>query len=106
MSKKLFVFNYRSRGGSINGLFISTEEEMTALMGSYIDFGEVLGKHSDVSMEMKPEYFQQLEVSEETLEDIQRAVGGAATITGYNPFDYLEVEPDEYDEESDTSLWK
>lgn len=101
--KKLFAFNASAgRNGDIAGLFISTEEEVTAVVGTDVYFGEILGKHSSVEIILKPEHFRVVEVSISTVEDLHNTLGD--TVSGYNPFDYIETMPDEYDQDEQISL--
>lgn len=48
MSVGIYRFNWDSRGGSLSGIFAATTEEVKALEGQEVYFGEVLGKHSEV----------------------------------------------------------
>ncbi len=45
------------RMGKLRATFVSTSEAIENLIGQKIYFGEVLGKHSDISIVMQPEYF-------------------------------------------------
>jgi hypothetical protein len=48
------------RMGDLYGQFVATKEAIAELIGNQIDFGEVLGKHSDISVVMKEEYFKMI----------------------------------------------
>jgi len=105
MAKKLFSFHVDAgRNGDITGLFISTEEEVTAIVGTDVYFGEILGKHSDVELTLQPDHFTVLEVEDSTVEDLQHTIGN--TVSGYNPFDYIETMPDEYDQDEQINLMR
>lgn len=46
--KKLFMFHCDCCYGALYGLFKATQEEVNNIIGKYVYFGEVLGKHSEV----------------------------------------------------------
>lgn len=49
MKKVLYDFHWDyGRMGTVQGRFISTEEDVDCAVGSQIYFGEILGKHSQV----------------------------------------------------------
>lgn len=102
MAKRLFKFIYTTDHGELSGLFISSEEEVTDLDGTWVSFGEVLGPGSEVDLRMGAENIFVLETSPETVEEMEAVCG--TTICGYNPFDYLQVEPEDDDYQDQTSL--
>jgi hypothetical protein len=104
MAKRLIAFGADYGHGEITGLFISTEEEVTAAIGSNVSFGEIAGKHSDVNITLKPEHFRVIEVSDDTIDDLETIMGN--TVSGYNPFDYMDTMPDEYDQDEQISLMR
>jgi hypothetical protein len=84
MKKALFKFNVDLRGGCLKGLFIATQEEVDAIIGKTVYFGEVIGKHTD--------YFRDIEEA-----DIIKITDDETVIAkvemydldiGYNPLDY------------------
>lgn len=82
------------RMGSLDGLFICTKEDLENLDGKNIYFGEVLGKHSEIytgevynNCKVVPTQHGDIKVLERLL--------GEETISGFNPFDYLEGLDDE-----------
>lgn len=91
MTKYLYQFewNYR-RGGSVEGLFVATEDEVKALVGRHVNFGEALGKHSEVYGEINPGDVKKLDLASKTVEEVAKLLG--RTWSGYNPFSYLYVE--------------
>ena len=82
---KLFLdFGY----GTIEGIFVEERDKVASIMGKTIDFGDVLGKHSEVIGE--------IDVGDISLvtEDTQAvAIFERYNMeTGYNPFYYLNDE--------------
>lgn len=88
--KKLYKF-YRSFGrmGIVDGYFTATEKEIDEIIGKTAHFGEILGKHSDVSITMRKEDFTFTNVSENFIKEWDE-IGCLGS--GYNPFDYLNEE--------------
>ena len=87
--KKLFSFYWNcGRIGFIDGLFIATQEQVNALIGKEVYFGDVLGKHSEI--------YGIIEKDDITLRITDQNVIAALinifgeSICGYNPLDYLE----------------
>ncbi len=77
------------RMGTVEGLFIATEEEVDKfLVGTEICFGEILGKHSEVSISFEKKDFRCLDVPESTIQELFKVLG-RRRIGGYNPFEYL-----------------
>lgn len=100
MKKALWKFGvYCGRGGSLSGLFMATEKDIESIIGETIHFGEVLGKHSDVSLEMKKEYFTLVTKNQKVIQELEKVLG-RETLSGYNPFDYV-YEEDEEEENDD-----
>lgn len=87
--KAVFKFNCPcGRMGDVTGVFVSTVKKVSDLMNSNetVHFGEVLGKHSEVSIEMLPALFKLVSTSPEVV----RVVEDFYLTSGINPFDYLE----------------
>lgn len=99
--KQLFKFNWDcGRMGDVDSLFIATQKQVDALLGKDVHFGEILGKHSDVSGIIDKEDIINLNLDENTVE-ILRAAVGEDTLSGYNPVEYYEEAlADEEDEDS------
>jgi hypothetical protein len=77
------------RMGDLDGLFICDRAEYNAALGKTADFGEALGKHSEIfcivdrdNMTVVSSY------DDEKIAWLERIVG-AKTISGYNPLEYL-----------------
>lgn len=89
MTKKLFKFYWNcGRMGDLDGLFVATQEEVDKVIGKEVYFGEVLGKHSDISGTLEVGDLTIIDVDDKAVEAIVAVTG--ATISGYNPLDYYE----------------
>lgn len=63
--KKLYSFELDwGRMGSLEGLFIAEEKDVKDIIGKNVQFGEVLGKHSDVYDTMTEDMFAEIELPE------------------------------------------
>ncbi len=85
--KALFKMNFDcGRNGNLEGVFIADTEDVKYLVENNISvyFGEVLGKHSDVSGCVDESEIS-LITSDENILDIVMEHG---LESGYNPFDY------------------
>jgi len=76
------------RMGDLESVFTATRTEVEELYGRYIEFGEVLGKHSDVQGTLEADEFEVLSEDPALVGLFKKHVGS----TGHNPFDYLEEE--------------
>ena len=85
------------RQGDLEGLFVATENEVKGLMGKKIYFGEVLGKHSEISGTMEESDVEKVEIDSETIDKVTKILG--ETWSGFNPFDYLNEEDSTEDNE-------
>ena len=84
--EKLYKFYWDcGRQGSLSGIFTATEEAVKGLIGKYVYFGEVLGKHSEV--EGPIEDGEIVEVTDDQA-FIARAKEYDLIPTGFNPLDY------------------
>ena len=84
------------RIGSLEGLFVATKEDVAKLIGKTVDFGECLGKHSDVEVDIEEHEIKLVSEDEEKIMWLIGLMNGR-TISGFNPFDY--IEPEELEEE-------
>jgi hypothetical protein len=86
--KKLYkFFKDYGRQGYLSGIFVEDSERVAEHIGVTIVFGEVLGKHSCVTVRLEPSHFQVMTDNQEFIqvfEDLKLE-------QGYNPFDYLEI---------------
>lgn len=69
------------RLGELSSVFVCTDEQLESLNGKFHEFGEVLGKHSEVSCTFDAEDFTILTEDQSFIEDFERIVGD----TGNSP---------------------
>lgn len=90
--KTIYRFKDEGRGGTLSGVFIRDsyyvaevlnrpERERTAFMG------EILGKHSEVSLDLDSDRVQVVSNDPKDVEWFEKLFGSRE---GYDPFDYLE----------------
>jgi len=99
--KKIYEFGVNcGRMGDLDGMFIADEEEVNKIMGKNIYFGEVLGKHSEISIDLEEEH---LTVKTDDQDFITKFIEimGAGTISGYSPLDYYDPEMDSDNEDEE-----
>lgn len=90
MDKYLWRFYWDcGRSGYLDGLFVATEKEVNSAIGSYVYFGEVLGKHSEVYGNLDVGDIKKLDISPEAVEEVSKHLG--ANWSGFNPLDYMHV---------------
>lgn len=70
------------RSGELSGLFVSPSSPV----GLYCEFGEVLGKHSDVSGTIEESEITVVSEDQDKIEWLVDLLG--YSLSGYNPFDY------------------
>jgi hypothetical protein len=78
---------YVRRGGSVEGLFVATESKVKSIIGQYVYFGEILGKHSEVYGTINEGDITKVDIDSETVEKVTAILG--RTWNGYNPIDYI-----------------
>jgi len=101
--KKLYSYyiDY-GRSGNLEGLFIAEESELKKILGKEIYFGEILGKHSEVTYTFDESDFNVLSEDQYKIEWLESLLG--SSVSGYNPLDYFEdskwipIEEDEDEE--------
>lgn len=74
--------------GAIEGLFTADDAEVEAAIGKRVEFGEVLGKHSDIGGTLEASEFVALTDDPDFVEKFDRFKCGS----GFNPFDYMVTE--------------
>ncbi len=77
--------------GSIDGLFVAEASELDALIGKQLYFGEVLGKHSDIFGPLEKGDITIVDDDEDFIKKLVDVIG-SESISGFNPFDYVEEE--------------
>lgn len=86
--KKLYKFYWDcGRQGDVEGMFIAEEKVVEESIGHEVYFGEILGKHSDVSGTIEDGEIVEVKVSKTTVKEMEEVLG--STISGYNPLDYI-----------------
>lgn len=89
--RKLYKFKWDcDRQGTVEGVFIAEEQEVKDAVGQQVDFGEILGKHSDVYGTIDDGEITEVKVSDNTVKEIEAVLG--STICGYNPLNYIMYE--------------
>lgn len=78
------------RLGSVDGLFVATEDEIRNALGKRVYFGEILGKHSEVYGDLEEGDLEKVDLDSETVEKVMALLG--TTWSGYNPLAYMEEE--------------
>jgi hypothetical protein len=86
------------RMGDVEGVFIADKEEVAKVMGKHIYFGEILGKHSEISGVLEE---HDLTIKSEDQDFIAKCIEvfGKGTISGYNPLAYYDPDQDRPEDE-------
>jgi hypothetical protein len=79
------------RSGDVEGIFVTTKEAIAAAVGKEVYFGEILGKHSEVSGTINEGDITILTEDQDFITKFIEIMGGG-DISGYNPLSYLEDE--------------
>lgn len=90
--KKLYHFDFNLYYGQCEGVFAATDEEIQAAMGKELSFGEIEGKHSEVTGPLEED---DLEVLSDDPVVVEMAIKNNLC-WGYNPLRYL---VDRFDED-------
>lgn len=97
--------------GDLYGLFAVTESGEKMLRdliasGDEVDFGEVLGKHSEVSGSVEAGEVVEVAATDAEIVMVCRVLGRPltaddswVTLSGYNPLDYMREEEEDGDDE-------
>ncbi len=75
------------RSGVVEGLFVTTRAELDANWGKFVQFGEILGKHSDVCGKLEPKDIEVLSEDQAFIDTLVDVL--SIRIAGYCPFDYV-----------------
>ena len=84
------------RSGDVEGIFTCEKETLENSYGREVYFGEILGKHSEVSGTLKEGDITILSEDQDFIEKFEQIMG-AGTVSGYNPLEYIE----EYDDDDE-----
>lgn len=104
MEKFLYKFSFDcGRSGSLEGLFVATEEEVTSMIGQDVYFGEVLGKHSEVQGTIEEGEIKKVDISSKVVAEVSEQLGNSWS--GINPLDYCETHCEECDESLRADEW-
>ncbi|PPA87931.1 hypothetical protein C4A76_10670 [Brevibacillus laterosporus] len=88
MEKFLWKFYWDwGYSGGLAGLFVASENEIQALVGKSVYFGEVAGKHSEVYGTLEQGDFHKISLDSETIEKVVEVLG--VSWSGFDPRDYL-----------------
>ena len=86
------------RRGTVSGTFVATRGKVESLRDLTVYFGEILGKHSDVSVDFSEE---ELICLTEDQAFIKKAKEYKLVPIGRNPFDYIDEDESDDDYEED-----
>jgi hypothetical protein len=87
--KKLYKFNWNcGRQGDLDGVFIRDDADVAAALGKFVDFGSALGKHSEITGTLEEADFEVASEDQAFIAEAERILG--TSLSGYNPFDYLD----------------
>ena len=75
------------RSGNLDGVFFDDCRLIEALKGNDVYFGEVLGKHSDITYTLRTKDFECIELDFDTLKMLCEKLG--QTVSGFNPIHEL-----------------
>lgn len=94
MGKVLVSFFWDcGRMGSVEGLFVTTRDELAAGYGKRVYFGEILGKHSEVYGVLQAKDITIESDDQEFIDKLVSLLG--EHISGYNPLDNIQEGQDE-----------
>lgn len=88
-------YAYFGRMGSLSSVFVATAEDIENLIGEEVHFGEVLGKHSEMSLIIKKEHFTLATNDEKFIVMFEEL----KLENGHNPFDYYDYDDEDEDDE-------
>jgi hypothetical protein len=90
--KCVYKFNVDcGRQGTLSSVFVADEKEVENIIGKTVYFGEVLGKHSEVIVDITEEDIVKITDDATIVEFVDKHFGSI----GHNPFDYINEDEDE-----------
>ncbi|QYW06695.1 hypothetical protein uav_164 [Pseudomonas phage UAVern] len=94
MSHVLVRFHWDcGRQGDVTGLFITTAAALNRAYDKRVYFGEILGKHSDISGTLERSDIEVVSEDQDFIQKLEQLLG--TDISGYNPLDYIRDEEEE-----------
>ena len=91
--KKLYSFFWDcGRMGDVEGLFIAEESEVDSAIGSQVYFGEILGKHSEISGTLSSGDLRVISDEQDKIDWLLDIIG--CDVSGYNPLYYVQQQED------------
>ena len=90
--KRLYKFHWDcGRMGALTGVFVATPAEVQAAIGLEVDFGEALGKHSEIFGPLDAEDVTEITGSPEAIRVFEEHLAGSV---GWNPLRHLQDDAD------------
>lgn len=89
---KLYEYRFNcGRMGTLEGIFVTTDNVLATANGQQAYFGEALGKHSEIVDE---DFMSHLKLKSDDQDFLDKLVEvfGTYSISGYNPLEYLDGE--------------
>lgn len=81
------------RMGSLDGLFIATQEQVDSAIGKQMYFGEVLGKHSEVQGTLEAHEVTLVSSDQDKVDWLLNLLG--TRVSGFNPLEYIQDQEEE-----------
>jgi hypothetical protein len=78
------------RQGSVEGLFVASEYTISRAIGKQVNFGEILGKHSEIYGTLDREDLTKIDVDSDAIEQLIPYLG--LEWSGYCPLSYIRCE--------------
>jgi hypothetical protein len=79
--------------GSLEGLFIEEDSDVEKVMGRRANFGDALGKHSDVSFNLECSDLKIVTDDEDFIGKVEKFIG--SHLSGYNPVNQILCDDEE-----------
>ena len=83
------------RMGDIEGLFIATPKEVSKLDGVNLYLGEVLGKHSDIDIDIDEHTIELISDDQDFVTKLEE-VCRTTCISGFNPVELYKEQEEDY----------
>jgi len=78
----LWEFDVDAIYANISSVFIASEERINEMVGDEVHLGEIAGKHSEVTFELKKDMFRLITDDEEIVEALFQSNGGESKVLG------------------------